>query len=104
MINIYAIKDNVAEVYTQPIFCGNDEDQKVNDEIALRMFHYQLMNDTSLLHMYPSDYDLYFIGKYDEKTADFVQPDHPRFIFNGKEYLKIFLSNMECEVEDNVEE
>lgn len=103
MINIYAIKDNVAEVYTQPIFCGNDEDEKVNDEIALRMFHYQLMNDTSLLHMYPSDYDLYYIGKYDEKVANFVMPDHPRFIYNGKDYISYYNEYLNSEVNENVE-
>lgn len=106
MINMYAIYDDVAKVYTQPIFCGTSEDEDINDEIALRVFLTQLKTDGSLLSMYPEDYNLYHLGVYDDVDGTFVTFESNRFIYNGRDYLEYwneYLKPVVKEISDNVE-
>lgn len=98
MIKVYSVFDNVSHVYSQPIFCGSGKDS--DDDVAKRLFLTQVLNDTSLLHIYPEDYDLYELGMYDEETGHFEQGDHIRYICNGKELFETFKASKESEVND----
>lgn len=62
MINVYAVKDDVSGSYNQPFLM-------VNDQIAVRGFK-TLAEDTSTdIGKYPTDFSLYRLGEYDEKTG-----------------------------------
>jgi len=67
---LFAIRDSKAECFNQPFVTHTTAD-------AERSFH-RLKNDTtSMIHMYPEDYDLYQIGEYDTNTGVIKALDTP---------------------------
>lgn len=72
-LKIYSIRDGKGEVYNTPFF------QKTHGE-AERTFR-ELANDQkSMIFKYPDDYDLYFIGSYDDTTGVIQPLDTPHHI------------------------
>lgn len=100
MIRVYSVYDDASELYSQPIFCGSGKDKEIDDRVALRIFVTQLLNEGSLLSMYPQDYSLYELGLFDEFNGKFLENDHPRYVFNGLDYLK-YWNEYEKPVEDD---
>jgi hypothetical protein len=73
---IYSIHDAKAEYFTQPFF------KKTHGE-AERDFT-QLVNDEkSQLHKFPEDYDLYYLGEYDDNTGKMTPIDTPQHIIKA---------------------
>lgn len=75
-LKIYSIRDAKAEIYNAPFF------QKTHGE-AERNFT-QLVNDEkSTVAKFPEDFDLYFLGTYDDNTGK-VQPlDTPQHMLKA---------------------
>lgn len=73
LLKAYSIRDSKAEVFNLPFF-------KHTHGEAERDFH-QLVNDSqSMPGKYPDDYDLYFLGVYDDKTGKLDFLDTPQHI------------------------
>lgn len=70
---IFSIRDSKGEVYGLPFF------QKTAGE-AERNFR-SLVNDSkSTPSQYPEDFDLYYLGEYDDQTGKFKPQDTPSHI------------------------
>lgn len=71
-LKIYSIRDSKAEIYRQPFFCSSHGEAERNFEM--------LVNDSkSLVSQYPDDFDLYYIGKFDDDKGmveALVTPEH----------------------------
>lgn len=61
-LNVYAIYDEVAKTYTQPMFMHNDNE-------ARRLFLMWCKNPELPMAAHPADYTLYAIGFYDTDTG-----------------------------------
>lgn len=61
-MKMYAIYDRAIEAYGQPIFV------KAQGQ-AIRSFMDECKNQESQFNKHPEDYELYYIGEYDETTA-----------------------------------
>lgn len=61
-LNMYSIRDAKGEIYNPPFF------KKTHGE-AERDFHQLVKDDKSMPGQYPEDYDLFYIGKYDDQTG-----------------------------------
>lgn len=58
-----------------------------NDEIAKRNYRAALSdNKPNLVNQFPEDFDLYFIGTFDDETSRFDCPEHPEFICNASSF------------------
>lgn len=69
-LKIYSIRDTKAEVFHPPFF------QKSHGE-AERSFSELLRDEKSLIYKYPEDYDLYYLGNYDDQTGKITPNNSP---------------------------
>lgn len=72
MVRYYAVKDLKVGFMSLQAFA--------NDEVAKRAFMNAASDPASMLSKNPSDYELWFIGEFDESTGRFC--DLPEFICN----------------------
>lgn len=70
---IYAIRDTKGECFNQPFF------QRTHGE-AERSFARLAQDDNSMVGKYPDDYDLYWIGEYDQLTGLITAEKSPQHI------------------------
>lgn len=61
-MQIFTIRDSKAEAYMKPFYAENTA-------VAMRMIQESAMDNASMFRRYPSDFELYMIGKFDEKTG-----------------------------------
>lgn len=73
---LYAIKDAKAEVYGKPFH------QTTHGE-AERSFRQLIMDEKSMPHKFPDDYDLYYLGEYDDQTGLVQCLDTPQHILKA---------------------
>lgn len=84
MLNINCIRDNKASTFLTP-FCSTSTadamrslDQAVNDP-----------KKTSQLSMYPSDFDLYLLGKFDQEKGLIIPATTPEFVVGASSFVKL---------------
>lgn len=73
---VFAIRDSKAEVYLQPFF------RKTHGE-AERDFRQLVKDEKSLVSKYPEDYDLYFIGSYDDELGAIEKLETPQHVIKA---------------------
>lgn len=72
-LKIFSIRDSKGEIYGQPFF------QKTAGE-AERNFKTLVNDNSSTVHKYPEDFDLYYLGEYDDQTGKIKSLDTPSHI------------------------
>lgn len=72
-LKAYSIRDAKGEVFHTPFF------KKTHGE-AERDFTQVCRDPKSQLNQFPDDYDLYFIGTYDDQKGVFVSLDTPQHV------------------------
>lgn len=70
---IYSIRDSKGEVFNTPFF------QKTHGE-AERSFKQLTLDDKSMVNKYPEDFDLYYLGEYDDHTGSISALETPQHI------------------------
>lgn len=70
---IFSIRDSKGEIYGQPFF------QKTAGE-AERSFKSLVQDEKSMVSKYPEDFDLYYLGEYDDLTGKIKSLDTPSHI------------------------
>ncbi|WNK14812.1 MAG: nonstructural protein [Microvirus sp.] len=82
-VNIYAVRDRAIDTFAQPMFMASHGG-------AIRSFN-DAVNDPkgeSNLCKHPEDFDLYYLGVYDDAVGSFAVPDEcPEMIAIGKNAL-----------------
>lgn len=79
-LKAFSIRDSKAEVFNTPFF------QKTHGE-AERSFKSLLNDQQSMIAKYPDDYDLYYIGEYDDQAGTFSVLDTPQHIVKAVQML-----------------
>lgn len=79
-MKIYAIRDNAIEAYGQPIFVRAQGQ-------AVRSFIDECNNPESQLNKHPADYDLYYIGEYNDVTGE-LTPHGPERVARATDHVK----------------
>lgn len=72
LLKVYSIRDAKGEVYNTPFF------QKTHGE-AERSFKQVSNDEKTFIFQYPEDYDLYYLGQFDDQTGVFeplATPQH----------------------------
>ena len=79
-LKAFSIRDAKAEVFNTPFF------QKTHGE-AERSFRTGINDQTTSLNKYPEDFDLYYIGEYDDQSGCFIVLDTPQHMVKGVSVL-----------------
>jgi len=75
-LKIFSIRDSKAEHYGQPFF------QKTHGE-AERNFSALVNDEKSMTAKYPEDFDLYYLGGYDDITGKIQVLDTPSHVIKA---------------------
>lgn len=75
---VCAVRDRAVDGYGQPIFV-------VAQGQAIRSFIDEINNRESSMFNHPEDYDLYFLGDYDDDTGLLVACTPPKMLCVGKD-------------------
>lgn len=76
VLKAYSIRDSKSEIFNLPFFKNTHGE-------AERDFQ-QLVNDEkSTVNKYPEDFDLYFLGVYDDNTGVFSSLDTPQHLIKA---------------------
>ncbi|AXH74637.1 MAG: nonstructural protein [Microviridae sp.] len=81
-LKIYAVKDNAVETFGMPMF------MRAHGE-AIRAFADEAKNPESQIAKHKADFDLYFLGYYDQEKGKFESgndQDLPERIARGTDY------------------
>lgn len=77
-MEMFAIRDKKADQFFPPIYAHHHAQ-------AVRQFSTAVQKSEGDLHLYPEDFDLYFIGTYDQQTATHHNVT-PEVIAQGKAF------------------
>lgn len=72
-LKVYSIRDSKAELFNQP-FHKNTHGE------AEREFDRLVKDTNSFVHKYPDDFDLYYIGEFDDQKGVYKSLDTPQHI------------------------
>lgn len=72
-LKMYSIRDQKAEAFNQPWYA------KTHGE-AERTFAQLAKDPKSTIHLFPEDFDLYFVGTYDDQKGVVNSLDTPQHI------------------------
>lgn len=75
-LKVYSIRDAKAEVYNAPFYKGTHGE-------AERDFRTAVNDEKSFLSQYPDDFDLYYIGDFDQNTGLVTSLDTPMHIIKA---------------------
>lgn len=79
-LKAFSIRDTKAEVFNTPFFL------KTHGE-AERSFKNLLNDQQSMVSKYPEDYDLYYIGDYDQDSGQLGALDTPQHIVKAVQLM-----------------
>ena len=77
MKKIFVIKDEKSGAHYDPFTMSNSID-------AQRAFMQGMRSEKSMISQYPEDFNLYFIGEFDEMSG-MITPQAPVLILTGKD-------------------
>ena len=81
ILKAFTIRDQKSEVYNTPFF------QKTHGE-AERSFRTAVNDDQTQLSKYPEDYDLYYLGEYDDNLGKMNPVDTPQHLLKAISCVK----------------
>ena len=79
-LEAYTIYDIKAKTYEPPRFA-------LNENTAKRMFIVLFQNVQSMYNKFPLDYQVFFIGNYNDETAEFNNLDKPTYKYTASDLI-----------------
>lgn len=76
ILKVFTIRDQKAEIFNTPFF------QKTHGE-AERNFRTLVNDSKSTISQFPEDFDLYFLGEYDDNLGTFKSLDTPQHVIKA---------------------
>lgn len=70
---MYSVRDSKGEIFHPPFY------QKTHGE-AERTFNKLVHDDKSMIAQYPDDFDLYYLGEYDDQSGKISSLNTPQHI------------------------
>lgn len=77
-LKIYSVRDQKGGFYNAPIFLRSHGE-------AERWFHGQTNNEKSVIMHHPEDFDLYYVGDFDDQKGAIQPLDTPQHIIKAVE-------------------
>lgn len=80
LVNMYAVADKVAEIFMPAFSCENHAK-------AIQGFADVANDPKGVVIKHPSEYDLYFLGTYNQRTG--FTTNNLQYLANAKELMKV---------------
>lgn len=80
-LKVFSIRDAKSEVFHTPFY-------KTTHGEAERDFRTAVNDKKTQLHQYPEDFDLWYLGEYDDNTGKFESLDTPLHVIKAIQCLK----------------
>ena len=81
ILKMYSIRDQKAEVFNTPFY------MKTHGE-AERNFAKATGDEKTMIHQYPKDFDLYYLGEYDDSKGKFTPIEAPQHIASAIQFAE----------------
>jgi len=81
-LKMFSIRDTKAEIFNPPFF-------KHTHGEAERDFSTLVNDEKSMPSKYPEDYDLYYVGTYDDQTGKLSPVDTPEHLIKAIQVKKL---------------
>lgn len=81
ILKVYTIRDTKGEVYNTPFF-------NLTHGEAERNFRGLVNDEKSTVNKYPEDFDLYYIGEFDNQSGKLIARDTPEHIIKAVNCLE----------------
>lgn len=78
---IFSVRDAKAEVFHQPFYATTHAE-------AERNFNSLTNDEKSFVNKYPEDYDLYYLGEYDDHKGTFKTLDTPLHVVKAIQLVR----------------
>ena len=80
---IVSVKDRAADVFNRPFFVPHRN-------VAIRDFTDEVNRSAAdnQLNKHPDDFDLYFLGQFDDNSGTFTMEESPLVLVRGKDVLQ----------------
>jgi len=76
ILKIFSIRDAKSSLFHAPFY-------KISHGEAERDFRTASNDEKSTLNKYPEDFDLYYLGEYDDNTGKFQSLDTPQHVMKA---------------------
>lgn len=77
---VFSVRDRKAQVFNRPFF-------EVNKVQAQRAFETAVKDVNSPFHAYPDDFEMCYMGEFDETTGKFVMLGFPEVLCSARDFL-----------------
>jgi len=77
---LYSVQDMKSMTLSYPFACNHLAE-------AMRSFEQVCRDERSMLNKYPNDFNLFYMGEYDEGTGSFTLLNQPEFVINASVYV-----------------
>lgn len=81
-LKAFSIRDTKGECYSPPFY-------KVTAGEAERDFRSMAADEKTMISTYPEDFDLFYVGEFDDETGKFVPLDTPSHIMKALDAQKL---------------
>ena len=83
LLFIVSVKDRAADVFNRPFFVPHRN-------VAVRDFTDEVNRSAvdNPLNKHPDDFDLYFLGQFDDSNGAFVREASPTVLVRGKDVIR----------------
>lgn len=92
LVNMYAVYDSVADIFMPAFTCENHAK-------AIQGFGDAANDPKGVIIKHPSDYSLYFLGTYNQRSAETI--NNRQFLATAKDLLKVDLSKVNFDEQKN---
>ena len=78
---VFSIRDTKSETFHSPFYAPTHGE-------AERTFRTAVNDEKTMLHKYPEDFDLYFVGEWDQNSGKMTTMDTPQHIVKAINVLQ----------------
>ena len=82
MLKMCAVKDRAMDAFMQPFAVPHNN-------MAIRGFQDEIRKSGSQMNAHPDDYDLYFVGDFDDSRGVFAAVEIPELLIRGKDCAEV---------------
>lgn len=79
-LNAYSVRDEKAARFITPFFIQTHAE-------AIRVFGENVLNEKTMWHKYPEDFRLYYIGSFDEESAQLESKSVPLHLSSAIDFV-----------------
>lgn len=77
LLKMFSIRDTKGEIFNPPFFARSHGE-------AERQFHRAAMDPQTTISQFPEDYDLYYLGEYDDFDGSIKCEPSPKLVMNAR--------------------